>query len=525
MQVEGISNGLIEGISIEDHYTANPGLVRITIGVNPRYDESGDCSNYGFSTWEFIVGGQGPGYDIVVGMGDTRSLLQEECAAPVAVRFSTPIAHVLVDDMGFLDNVVWTSLGSTADIPTLLQIVNMVGELLLGSAPPQGEHASRKLANYEEMWSAAQRHALHKHSVAQKFKAITKHPEFLGVYRSYSALSFEPWLLPEFTAMQRQLSSALIEAAQSDSAYSGGPLDSNNITALLSYNNARKVAQAWKTHVAEQSAGIFTFDLFTRSFCDSFVEELALYESSALPRRRPNTMNNYGLILNDIGMYGLMQALMLEHLAPLVRVLYWQEPVAYGLDHHHSFIVQYQRGIELNTDLVENGKEGTVLAAALAPVGDKGLDMHSDSSEVTVNVCLGKEGFRGGGLRFCGQAGTPDYRKLQCTLQHVIGRAVVHLGRHRHGADDLLPADSSSSSLGAAETLSPANERLNLIMWLRSSTFRAAAAYGHIAPDGFPRIPEPEGFVPDVCCLSRFNDPDYDLQLRRAHEATLNSAS
>ena len=134
MQVEGISNGLIEGISIEDHYTANPGLVRITIGVNPRYDESGDCSNYGFSTWEFIVGGQGPGYDVVVGIGDTRSLLQEECAAPVAVRFSTPIAHVLVDDMGFLDNVVWTSLGSTADIPTLLQIVNMVGELLLGSA-------------------------------------------------------------------------------------------------------------------------------------------------------------------------------------------------------------------------------------------------------------------------------------------------------------------------------------------------------------------------------------------------------
>ena len=29
--------------------------------------------------------------------------------------------------------------------------------------------------------------------------------------------------------------------------------------------------------------------------------------------------------------------------------------------------------------------------------------MHHDASEATLNVCLGREGFTGGGLRFCGR--------------------------------------------------------------------------------------------------------------------------
>ena len=252
-------------------------------------------------------------------------------------------------------------------------------------------------------------------------------------------------------------------------------------------------------------------------------------------------------------MYGLMTVLMEQYLVPLVQVLFASEPVAYGLDHHHSFIVQYQRSsvvpsvpspvIPVPAPLANS----TVAAAALLPPGDKGLDMHHDSSEVTVNICLGKEGFQGGGLRFCGLAGDSDYRKLQYTLQHVIGRAVVHLGRHRHGADDLLPpsvnvttANNCPPAIGGDSTSAPAiasnssiittssssstatssstnsittSERLNLIMWLRSSAFRAAAAYGHINPDGFPRVPESSSSPPDICCLSKFNDPDYEKLL------------
>ena len=45
----------------------------------------------------------------------------------------------------------------------------------------------------------------------------------------------------------------------------------------------------------------------------------------------------------------------------------------------------------------------------------------------------------------------------------------------------------------------------------RSSAFRAAAAFGKVLPDGFPK--NPEGQAPDRLCLSRSNDPDYEVQL------------
>ena len=120
---------------------------------------------------------------------------------------------------------------------------------------------------------------------------------------------------------------------------------------------------------------------------------------------------------------------------------------------------------------------------------------HHDASEVTLNVCVGKT-FVGGGLRFCGSFGSESHRQELCVLTHSIGRAVMHLGRQRHGADDV---DSG--------------ERLNLIVWARSSTFRAAAAYGHVPPDGYPKAEE-RG-PPSKLCLSRANDPDYIEQLRR----------
>ena len=36
-------------------------------------------------------------------------------------------------------------------------------------------------------------------------------------------------------------------------------------------------------------------------------------------------------------------------------------------------------------------------------------DMHTDDSDVTFNVCLGKD-FKGAGLQFCGNQGAPDHR-------------------------------------------------------------------------------------------------------------------
>jgi hypothetical protein len=584
-------------VAIKSAFEVAPGLLEVEFSIEPTLSGDGEYQNYGFSTWTIRIGGQGPGADNIEVLDGNHALLASETCAPVAVRFVAPISHTLVDDMGFLDNAIW-SVFPVNNRPSLLEIVHMVASHLYEPQVLTSVHGTAELAaEYKQRWATAQRHAYHKHQLAVRFKELSNHPEFLGPRIQYQNLDTSGWLVPEFVAMVTNVKAALLEAAGISTA---GP--NATITASMSYNCAKvaSVVHAWRTHVTEQYPGIYTFDMFTKLFCNSFIEEVALYEASALPRRRPNTMNNYGLILNDVGMYGLMSALMELYLVPLVQLLYYEEPVAYGLDHHHSFIVQYQRSAVVpSATVVASAAPTAVPALNAAPPGDKGLDMHHDSSEVTVNVCLGKEGFQGGGLRFCGLAGSSTYRSLQYTLQHVIGRAVVHLGRHRHGADDLLPPNATAAStsvtgivggsvncvgdLGATEVTirdaaategatdtargavstagrnndsgntenrgavggvggsgtdgvtaptnvamdnsaaalgnAPAmvtNERLNLIMWLRSSQFRAAAAYGHIAPDGFPKIPEGEGYRPDVCCLSKFNDADYAQRLQEA---------
>ena len=47
--------------------------------------------------------------------------------------------------------------------------------------------------------------------------------------------------------------------------------------------------------------GLF-ISIFTEGFCKDFVEELDGFHASGLPARRPNSMNNYGVVVNEIGM-------------------------------------------------------------------------------------------------------------------------------------------------------------------------------------------------------------------------------
>ena len=78
------------------------------------------------------------------------------------------------------------------------------------------------------------------------------------------------------------------------------------------------------------------------------------YEATPLPRRRPNTMNRGGLIVNEIGLEPLMDLLLRRLIAPLAAHLFSAEPFAASLDHHHSFVVAYRhRGDECGGRLRE----------------------------------------------------------------------------------------------------------------------------------------------------------------------------
>mmetsp|Transcript_71269 Transcript_71269/g.200628 ORF Transcript_71269/g.200628 Transcript_71269/m.200628 type:complete len:531 (+) Transcript_71269:157-1749(+) len=178
---------------------------------------------------------------------------------------------------------------------------------------------------------------------------------------------------------------------------------------------------------------VYSFPMFSHSFCETLLGEAEHYEGSGMHIQRPNSMNNYGLILNQVGMEHWMSMLQLVVAQPISNLIFPDE--GEFLDSHHSFTVRYMAGEDL------------------------GLDMHTDDSDVTFNVCLGKPGFTAAGLTFCGVMAKQDHRVFKLKYAHQIGRCVMHLGRQRHGADDI--------SDGC---------RVNLIMWNRSSAFRQRRA-------------------------------------------------
>ena len=76
---------------------------------------------------------------------------------------------------------------------------------------------------------------------------------------------------------------------------------------------------------------------------------------------------------------------------------------------------------------------------------DKNLDLHVDDAEITINYCLGEK-FTGGDLVFEGvrclahqdlhsennYVETKPFR-----YKNVPGRALIHLGKHLHRAEDI----------------------------------------------------------------------------------------
>ncbi len=423
--------------------------------------------SYGIRSWVLRVGGEGIGDEV----GSVAAMYGGTVKCPVAVRFvqiGAPFAMHGVDDTGFVSSDFWDEEDSGLQLrshPTLRKIAQQGVRWLTGAhvgAVVRAASASSTIASNSATssyapacgrkkddltrWLELEKHTLAKVQVIHQYRKVCKNVEmYTGHFRP-------EWLAPAFQQF-------VVESA------------SLSTKATTTTTTSPSTAVDWLSLVEESSPGIYSFDLFSPTFCHMLAEEINCFETTALPRRRPNTMNNYGLITNEIGLEPLVTQLLNKIIAPMCAALYPTESIVQQLDHHHTFVVEYK-------------KDG----------GDRGLDMHHDSSEATLNVCL-NSGFTGAGLRFCGQSGTSVYRKSQAVVKHQLGRAVLHLGRHRHGAEDI-----------------ESGERLNLIVWARSSKYRGAAAYGHVPLDGHPKRME-NGV--DQMCLSKTNDEDYDVQLQR----------
>ena len=139
-------------------------------------------------------------------------------------------------------------------------------------------------------------------------------------------------------------------------------------------------------------------------------------------------MNNYGVILDDLGFRDFLDQIMEKVITPISKKLWWDMGQD-SLDHHHAFTVEY------------------------APNKDKRLEIHRDDSEVTVNYCLGTD-FVGGVVRFEGMRCYdhsnigPNQKTEIFEYESIPGMALIHQGRHRHLANDIV-----------------SGERYNIVIW------------------------------------------------------------
>ncbi|MED6156010.1 2-oxoglutarate and iron-dependent oxygenase domain-containing protein cp2 [Stylosanthes scabra] len=200
---------------------------------------------------------------------------------------------------------------------------------------------------------------------------------------------------------------------------------------------------SFRSIVSEPFPGIFTFDMLQPHFCELLLSEVESFERWALKTKfqiiRPNTLNKYGAVLDDFGLQAMLAKLMENFISPLSKV-FFAELGGSTLDSHHGFIVEYGKDRDID------------------------LGFHVDDAEVTLNVCLGKQ-FCGGELFFRGMrcdkhVHTESIPEEIFDYSHVTGQAVLHHGRHRHGA-----------------RATTSGHRVNLVLWCRSSAFRELKRY------------------------------------------------
>lgn len=200
----------------------------------------------------------------------------------------------------------------------------------------------------------------------------------------------------------------------------------------------------------EAAPRVYRFPVFDKSFCEELLEELEHFEQSSAPKGRPNTMNHYGILLNELGFdEDFITPLRAQYLHPVTSLLY---PDCGGrcLNSQKAFVVKY----DMNEDL--------------------DLSYHYDNAEVTLNVSLGKD-FTDGNLYFGDMRQVP-LSESECTeVEHRVTEGLLHRGQHMHGA---LPISSG--------------QRWNLIIWMRASQER-----NKLCPmcNQRPSLVEGEGFA------------------------------
>lgn len=198
---------------------------------------------------------------------------------------------------------------------------------------------------------------------------------------------------------------------------------------------------AWEAVCREVGPRVWAFPLLTPAACALLLAEIDRRVARRAAEGRdggaPSSMHGYGVVLAELGMDDLLVDLRTRWLAPLAA-RHFADVGGDGVDGHHGFLAEYGAG------------------------ADEWLGFHVDASAVTLNLCLG-ERFSGSEIYFRGlrcdlhrqDSARPD-EKLE--LDHEVGTALLHAGRHRHGVHPIR-----------------SGRRRNLILWMQSGSTRDGA--------------------------------------------------
>jgi len=263
----------------------SPGIVDLQLQASTQ-------SKYHSRTWTFRIGG--------IGIGDKPNLaklLGGDARAPIAARFIHPFfAMQGIDESGFVDASFWKNSIFTTKTPTLLQIAQTALEWI------NGTHLTDNDAILK--WQKAAQHTFNKVNVIQQYQTQCKHPAL------FTGLLLPEWIVPKVRS--------LLKLNLNQTTPSSASVSTTTTTTTTS----------WLSLMNEISPGIYAFDLFTPEFCTLLINEIDAFEATTLPRRRPNTMNRLGLVVNEIGLEPLMTTLLESIMAPLFKELYPNEMVS-----------------------------------------------------------------------------------------------------------------------------------------------------------------------------------------------------
>jgi len=191
---------------------------------------------------------------------------------------------------------------------------------------------------------------------------------------------------------------------------------------------------------------VYTFPIFTPEFCEQLLDQVqhfADWKKEASTAGRPGTEDLSGrmCIVDQMGEVGekLLDYLRDEIVDPLSKTLYPEvdDPNSKS-SYRYGFILGYSN---------KPGEEH---------VSRKALEAHTDDSEVTLTVCLGRD-YEGGEVTLKHLRSHPNEGETQSSIKMKTGEATLVLGQQMHEVQEITNG-----------------ERYIFVIWFRREKYRAA---------------------------------------------------